>query len=65
MEKYQKKKRYTGEESLSERAETGGTFPGKGRGAPGNFHTDAAKEEGGKGRPKVGLGGRQAEVYRW
>ncbi|WP_300272552.1 hypothetical protein [uncultured Oscillibacter sp.] len=43
MEKYQKKKRYPGEESLSRRAETGGTFPGKGRGAPGNFHTDAAK----------------------
>uniref|UniRef100_UPI003FEDF6D0 hypothetical protein n=1 Tax=Dysosmobacter welbionis TaxID=2093857 RepID=UPI003FEDF6D0 len=43
MQKYQKKKTHSGKEPLLERAETGGTFPGKGCGTPGNFHTDTAK----------------------
>ncbi|BFL51826.1 hypothetical protein K430107D3_26640 [Dysosmobacter welbionis] len=42
MQKYQKKKTHPGKEPLLERAETGGTFPGKGCGTPGNFHTDTA-----------------------
>ena len=32
MQKYQKKKTHPGKEPLLERAETGGTFPGKGCG---------------------------------
>ena len=43
MQKYQKKKTHPGKEPLLERAETGGTFPGKGCGTPGTFHTDTAK----------------------